>query len=415
MAEYTLIEYDERSFRPGEPQDDDDPDRMPEEAAETLWREAATQVEVELPNVQTGGSIKLTNRGYAGRVELPGGHSVILEPKVDVERALRLLRYTEGLESFEFLDRLYAADSIDTFYDAVVAELAGGVIKRQRKGLHQEYVDREEKSEVVRGKIDFQKASQRPWEAELPIKYSELTPDIEDNRILLWTLFVARSSGLASDEVKAVVRRAYQLLSGMVELEQFRGSDCLGRDYQRLNRGYERLHVLCHIILSQSGPVRGSGTEQMVPWAVDMETLYERVAANWLEENLPDPISVEAQEQTEIGDSGRKYEIDLVFYRDGNRIAVMDTKYKVPDNPSTSDISQVVAYAEASGVERAFLVYPESLDEPINTTVGDVHVGTLQFALEGDLDDEGERFLRELSPSLPRVSSGVSGRGAQRT
>lgn len=401
MAEYTLVEYDDRSFRPGEPQDDENPERMPEEAAETLWREASTQVEVELPSIQTGGAIKLKNRGYAGRVKLPGGHSVILEPKVEVERVLRLLRYAEGLESFEFLDRLYSADTIDTFYDAVVEELASGVIKRQRKGLHQEYVDREKTSEVVRGKIDFREASKRPWEPEMPIEYTELTPDIEDNQILLWALFVARNSGIASDDVKGKVRRAYQTLSGMVSLEQFRASDCLGRDYQRLNKGYERLHVLCHIILSQSGPVRGSGADQMVPWAVDMETLYERVVANWLDERLEDPLSVEAQEEVEIGDSDREYEVDLVFYEGDDRVAVADTKYKVPDEPSTRDISQVIAYAEAAGVEDAFLVYPEELDDPINTRVGDIRVGTLQFGVADDLDDSGEGFLRSLDYRLP--------------
>jgi len=401
VAEYTLVEYNEETFRPGDPSDEESPERMPEDVAKTLWQEASKQVKVALPSIQTGGKIKLKNRGYAGRVKLPGGHSVILEPKVEVERVLRLLRHAEGLESFEFLDRLYAADSIDTFYDAVVEELASGVIKRQRKGLHQEYVDRKEKSEVVRGKINFREASKKPWEPELPIEYTELTPDIEDNQILLWTLFVARSSGIASDDVKGKVRRAYQSLAGMVELEQYRASDCLGRDYQRLNKGYERLHVLCHIILSQSGPVRGSGADQMVPWAVDMETLYERVVANWLDERLEDPLSVESQEEVEIGDSGREYEVDLVFYRDGEPIAVADTKYKVPKKPSTSDISQVIAYSEAKGVEDAFLVYPEVLNEPINTRVGDVRIGTLQFGVARDLIDEGENFLRGLDFLLP--------------
>ena len=403
MAEYTLVEYDEETYRPGEPTDEQNPERMPEDVAETLWKEASKQVEVELPSIQTGGKIKLKNRGYAGRVKLPGGHSVVLEPKVQVERVLRLLRYAEGLESFEFLDRLYAADTIDKFYDAVVEELASGVIKRQRKGLYQEYVDRKEKSEVVRGKIDFREASKKPWEPELPIEYTELTPDIEDNQILLWTLFVARSSGIASDDVKGKVRRAYQSLAGMVSLEQYRASDCLGRDYQRLNKGYERLHVLCHIILSQSGPVRGSGANQMVPWAVDMETLYERVVANWLDDRLEDPLSVESQEEVEIGDSGREFEVDLVFYRDGEPIAVADTKYKVPEKPSTSDISQVISYAKTRGVERACLIYPERLEEPINTDVNGVRIETLKFGLAGELGDEGSDFLTEMR--LPMLVS----------
>jgi 5-methylcytosine-specific restriction endonuclease McrBC regulatory subunit McrC len=369
---------------------------MSREVAETLWREASTQVEVKLPNIQTGGKIKLKNRGYAGRIKLPRGHSVVLEPKVEVEHVLRLLRYAEGLESFEFLDRLYAADSIETFYDAVVEELATGIIKQQRTGLHQEYVDKRERSETVRGSIDFRENSKRPWEVELPIRYSLLTPDIEDNRILLWTLFVIQNTGIASEEVKGKVRRAYQSLSRMVHLEPYRASDCLGRNYQRLNRGYERLHVLCHIILSQSGPVRSSGTDQMVPWAVDMETLYEKVVANWLDEHLSEPLSVEPQEKVSIGDSEREFEVDLVFYEGDERIAVADTKYKLPRRPSTSDISQVIAYAEAADVENAFLVYPEELAGPVNTKMGNIHMSTLNFGVADSLNAAGQAFLQVL-------------------
>lgn len=400
MPEYHLVEYEKQTYRPGEAQKSEDPERIPEEIAQTLWNEASTQVDVEFPSLKTGGKITLTNKGYTGHVQLPDGHTVVLEPKIEVEQVLRLFRYAEGLEALEFLDRLYDSDTVESFYDNVVEELARGVIRRQRKGLHQEYVSREEKSEIIRGRIDFRKSMAKPWDPNLYVGYSELTPDIEDNRILLWTLFVSRGSGLVSEEVMIDVRRAYQSLTEMVSLERHQPSNCLGRTYQRLNQGYERLHVLCYIILSHSGPVRGSGDKRMVPWAIDMETLYERVVANWLTERIGGKNTVEAQEQVEIGDSGRNYDVDLVFYRNGNAVAVADTKYKTPSKPSTDDISQVISYAEAKGVDRAYLVYPEDLPTPINTRVGDISVGTLTFGLEGDLHDEGDEFLRQLSSSL---------------
>jgi 5-methylcytosine-specific restriction enzyme subunit McrC len=405
MPEYTLAEYEEETYRLGEPVDDEDPDRIPRTIAETLWKEANKQVAVELPSVQTGGKIILKNRGYAGRVQLPNNYSIILEPKIKIKRLLRLLRYAEGLESFEFLDRLYDSASIDHFYDSVVEELTKGVVKRQRKGLYQEYIEKREKSDIVRGKIDFAEMSKHPWESSVPIKYSDLTPDIEDNQILLWTLFVARSSGLVSNELVGDIKKAYQSLSRLVSLKQYKASDCLNRSYQRLNREYERLHVLCYIILSQSSPVRTSGAQQMIPWAIDMAVLFEKVVANWVSDEVNEPYSIKSQEDVEIGDSKRNYEIDLVLCRERNPVAVADTKYKTPSQPSTEDISQLIGYAEAAGVENAYLIYPEYLKNPINTRVGDISIDTLRFSLKEDIKQNKEDFISDLLPTLNQETS----------
>jgi len=80
----------------------------------------------------------------------------------------------------------------------------------------------------------------------------------------------------------------------------------------------------------------------------------------------------------------------------GNVVAVVDTKYKVPDSPSTDDVSQVLAYAEAKGCQEAFLVYPIALKKPLDTRIGKIRVRTLTFLLDGDLDTNGCSFVRDL-------------------
>jgi 5-methylcytosine-specific restriction enzyme subunit McrC len=138
----------------------------------------------------------------------------------------------------------------------------------------------------------------------------------------------------------------------------------------------------------------------MIPFIVDMARLYESFVYEWLDQHLPSQYSVKDQEQVGIGDSKRAFDVDLVFYSGSDAIAVADTKYKTPSQPSTEDISQVISYAEARGVEKAFLVYPETLDNPIETTVGDVQVESLTFGIEGDLDDEGELFVSEFERAV---------------
>jgi 5-methylcytosine-specific restriction enzyme subunit McrC len=102
-----------------------------------------------------------------------------------------------------------------------------------------------------------------------------------------------------------------------------------------------------------------------------------------------------------IGESeDLEFRIDLLISEPGksNALAVVDTKYKAPDAPSTDDVAQVVAYAEAKGCHEAALVYPTRLLRPLNTMVGEIRVRTLTFSLDGDLEQNGASFVRELLP-----------------
>lgn len=68
--------------------------------------------------------------------------------------------------------------------------------------------------------------------------------------------------------------------------------------------------------------------------------------------------------------------------------------------PSTADVAQVVAYAEALDCQEAVLLYPIPLDRPLELPVGRVRVRTLGLELGGDLDAAGHRLLDRL---LPRI------------
>lgn len=75
---------------------------------------------------------------------------------------------------------------------------------------------------------------------------------------------------------------------------------------------------------------------------------------------------------------------------------MLDTKYKAPTAPASSDIAQVVAYAEATGCEEAILVYPMALVEPLDIRVGRIRIRSLTFSLAGDLEQAGYRFLEDV-------------------
>jgi 5-methylcytosine-specific restriction enzyme subunit McrC len=106
----------------------------------------------------------------------------------------------------------------------------------------------------------------------------------------------------------------------------------------------------------------------MLPFLVDMNKLFEQFVAEWLRAYLPPAYSLQIQNRYSIGDhENLKFIIDLVLtdVRSGSVISVLDTKYKRPIAPETSDIEQVVAYAEAKEAEEAILVYPITLSKPL--------------------------------------------------
>ena len=137
----------------------------------------------------------------------------------------------------------------------------------------------------------------------------------------------------------------------------------------------------------------------MLPFLINMPLLYERFVAAWLRENLPPKFVLRAQENVRIGSSGAiTFDIDLVLEdaKTNSVRAILDTKYKSPERPSSDDVQQVVAYATAKGCRDAVLVYPIGLRDSLDEDVGEVRVRSLAFALEGSLDEAGRDFLRSL-------------------
>ena len=140
----------------------------------------------------------------------------------------------------------------------------------------------------------------------------------------------------------------------------------------------------------------------MLPVLLDMESLFEMFVAEWMKRNVPDGYLVRAQENVPLP-LGQSVSIDVdITIEDrisGRTVLVLDTKYKAPEQSATADIGQVVAYAEAKNCRRAVLVYPAPLRREISGYWGNhIHVESLPFRLDGNLEDAGDEFLKRLLP-----------------
>ena len=365
-----------------------------------LWQQfdqTGRRLQVAFPGIPTDEHWELTNLGYAGLITLRGAPPLHLEPRLPLHNLFALIDIAYDLHSFRWLDGWDDCNTLPAYFDRLAHYLAHAIARRRRQGLYQAYVERQETLPVVRGRLLTAEYGRRPDPITLPCHYAEATIDNVDNQILLWTLLQLSRTGLASADTLSQIRRTVRNLAG-ISVRPFRPPDCLGRSYSRLNQDYAALHQLCGLLLAGLAPADLDGHTALPAFLINMAELFERFVFRWLQVALPTSWQLNAQETVYLDDQGQhRFELDLVLRHNGAIHAILDTKYKRPaGGPSTGDIAQIIAYAQAIGSPAAYLIYPMPLPRPLTTTIGSVQLQTLHFDLSQPLADAGAAFLTQL-------------------
>lgn len=373
---------------------------LPDELGTLLWRNYSRQVLVEFPSPKTDEQWQLTALGWAGIIPLSAGYTVLLQPRVPLATLWSMIAYAFELPALFRTRHLVGVASLPDLYDGLAAILARRVLVRCRQGIYHAYRAQSARLPAVRGRVALDRASRTPWEPHLFCHYEEQTPDVEDNQILAWTLGCILRSQICTESTQTLVQQALLALRPVVTLRPVSAAACLGRHYDRLNGDYRSLHALCHFVLTHTTPVPAPGESPMLPFCIQMATLFERFVAAWLTQHLDHGWQLQVQER-HLYDAQENlaFTIDLVI-RDTSTGAVrwvLDTKYKTPaTTPAAEDIAQVVTYAEATGATEAILVYPTPLVRPLDAQIGQVRVRSLAFRLDTAVEEAGQRFLAEL-------------------
>jgi 5-methylcytosine-specific restriction enzyme subunit McrC len=379
------------------------PGAFTEDLARLLDSRYKGVIAIEPPSYRNGGQWVLSPQGWVGFLPLPGHPGLSLQPKVPLGNIFRMLEYAYDLTSFRMLPGLFDAESIREFFDRLARILVRRVLDRASRGLYRAYEEREERLALVRGRLDMVRICREPETCLLPCIYQEHTPDVDENRIIAWTLRVLCGSWLLSQECASLVRQADRMLRGTVSLRPCRASDCGGRVYNRLNEDYHVLHSLCRFFLDNTGPTQQLGETAMVPFLVNMAGLFERFVARWTRQNVPPEYRLQEQETLNVDEEGMlSMRIDLVLYRRvANRpLCVLDTKYKLHGMVANDDYNQVVAYALNKQCGDAMLIYPKELQRAFHAERGGIRVQNLTFDVGGDLEAAGKAFLGELLAAI---------------
>lgn len=356
-------------------------------------------------NAFNGYRHEVRSKGWIGHIPVSADTVIKIRPKVDVRNIFRMLEVAYNLKSFKFLEGSIETLSLEDLFERIVSVLARRVLDRVRKGLYRAYVTETDELGFVRGRIDLRDAIRRGLrgDAKLLCEFQDLTTDLEDNQILFWALFRASKVGLANRRVANEVRAAYRALHGTVSLRAKVPGDCVGRFYQRLNADYLPLHGLCRFILEHTGPDLDAGAHTFLPFALDMPRLFEAFVAEWLGANAPSAWSVKAQHAARLkANAELVFKMDIVIYeRDSGRaLAVLDTKYKAHETPSSEDVQQIVAYAVEAGVQEALLIYPMRPRRPVEARIGAIKVRSLYLDLAVEPLAAAAALLTQLQQAL---------------
>jgi 5-methylcytosine-specific restriction enzyme subunit McrC len=377
--------------------------------ADVLALKRSRKFEIEPASILNDYTFGLRSRGWIGSIPIGDNLLIRVRPKVPIANLFGMLEVAYNLRSFRLFDGEIRVESLDDIYERIVSILARRVLNRARKGLYRGYISEGDELPYVRGSIDVVQAALNAKRGipSVPCRYEEHTADLDENRILHWTLHAVRRQALRREQVRIELDRARRALAGTVALRHFSPADCLNRLYHRLNDDYAPMHGLCRFILEQTGPTIQSGDRTFIPFELDMANLFETFVAEWLRVNGPPEVVVRPQHRALLDANFQiQIHIDILLCEkvSGRPIAVLDTKYKLAERPADDDIYQISFYARELQANRAILVYPTLLATPFRMVHGkDIRVESVHFDIGAPLSASGPAFVNTLRAALSEV------------
>jgi 5-methylcytosine-specific restriction enzyme subunit McrC len=311
----------------------------------------------------SGGRWRLSGNQKVGLVRLPtpSGDAIELHlrPKLPVHNLLFLLTYSPH---DPWRPQTVTAAQAPNLLPALADLLARTARRTLEAGVLHGYRTIEEDLPLVRGRIRTADQMRRTG-LPLPVavRYDDHTPDIAENRILLAALHRAASLPGIPPRTTTALRHLADHLSGVHLLPA--GAPLPSWTPTRLNARYAPLLRLAELLLSdRSVQPEGAHATAVDGFVLDMRAVFERFLTLALGNALAQHgIRCAAQEQHHRLDTQGRVRMrpDLVLYRGGRVVTVVDAKYATLDSSAapTGHLYQLLSYCTALGLRHGHLVY----------------------------------------------------------
>ncbi|HWP50001.1 MAG TPA: hypothetical protein VNM22_22795 [Candidatus Limnocylindrales bacterium] len=387
------------------------------------------------PSFHKEGCYDLTPRHYVGHLVLPTGRTLVIVPKFSLLNLFYLLTYAYDLVDFrsDWVGYEESSDLLEVLVKIFV-ESTGDLI---RKGLYKAYLAQEENQKFIRGKILFPaQLKENQWRKDrIYCQYAEATPDVLENQILKFTTALLFLPAYHHTDLVEKLKANYKHLNGVSWVPVW-AEDVSRIAYNRLNQHYKSVLSLCELFLQHISIRNYTGDIPFFSFLLDMNRVFERFVAGALREKLADypSLSLSYQESRWL-DRGatRSFSPDLILYEKDDPILVLDMKYKRNNDPTqrsgnsmelprdpflsfqkdpdSEDIYQILVYCQSLGVKTGVLLYPEPIDQELETWYG-VTVQTWGVGLQGnplEVEEHIKNLTRRILEIVRRNKKVISG------
>ena len=301
-----------------------------------------------------------------------GDLSVVVRPKVPMDRVLFLVAYALGIARWRADDA--ALDDDADVLEAILPAFVRHTERAIRRGLRQHYRVEEAALHAVRGRIAFGEQLRRRYGIPLPLEvtYDDFTEDIEENRLLHTAIHLLSRIPIRSDRWRKELGGLRPAFAA-VGVGSYRRGAVPEIAYSRLNEHYKPAVELARLIIDSTSFELRHGEVAATSFMIDMNEVFERFLRAALRDALELPElqwpEAKGQRRLTLDERGRiDLEPDLMWRSALTRepIFVGDAKYKriEPDGFKHADIYQMLAYCIAADLPSGLLVYTADEHEP---------------------------------------------------
>ena len=355
-------------------------------------------------------------RQYVGVILLPSGLRLEIRPKVPIGNLFYMLSCAFELP-WPFREEWAHFQSFDDVLAAIAQIYCDLVEQRIRDGLYRAYVEQDENSGVIRGRIVFMEDLRRNCLTRQRVycRFADFTWDVEENQIIRQVLHLLTGWGfhlglrLRLSQLDSMLSEITPTAIPGAAIDRFR--------YNRFNEDYRPIHQLCRLFLEGNSLSEQLGVMDSRIFLLDMNELFEKFVTQLLISAACGRLSVEPQFGLHL-DQEEKVAMhpDILVRYDGAPALVADCKYKrtEPESYKNHDYYQVLSYCIATGVERGILLYPVdrvTTDDTVQVKNAGITIEqmTINLALpfasfRKECGQIAERILSVATTAVPQVA-----------
>lgn len=350
-----------------------------------------------------GDEVTVRPGGVVGSVSV-GGVPIVVRPKIPIDRVLFMTAY--AADPFRWEENWSVIAGVDDLQDGMAALFVAACRRTLQRGLLRSYRTIDADLPVVKGRVRWNVQSRRLAPLPVASRFQVHDDDITENRILREALAVLRHSRLTDPALAAGVDRLWRSLEHVRPLrEPLAALDAVG--WTRQNEHYRQVLGLARVVLENSMADLAGGTVGAVGFTLRLHDVLEqfvrtalREAVGLTEMEFPDSWRGKGLSLAESGQV--PLAPDLGVRIGGQWRFVGDVKYKRDTGPGhEADLYQLLAYATATGLSEATLIYAQG---PHASTTHEVrHVKKRLHLRHLDLSASPQTVLRQMRTLAEQV------------